>query len=91
VDSAVNNKEGFMEVVRQQYSEEIREAHQANEHGQIGSKKVDMPGLNKRLQNLMANAKVEGLPTEQFKELARANLPEEIAERVELGMDRKAA
>lgn len=83
------NKESFLEVVKQQYSEEIHAAFVEHEHG--GGNKIDLPGLNKRLQKLMANAKVEGLAAHEFEELARATLPAEVAHRIDLMPSRKAA
>lgn len=83
------NKESFLEVVKQHYSEEIHAAYVEHAHG--GGNKVDMPALNKRLQKLMANAKVEGLAAHEFEELAHTTLPEEVARRLELTQARKAA
>jgi len=83
------NKESFLEVVRQQYSEEIHEAYVEHSHG--GGSKIDIPGLNKRLLKLMANAKVDGLSAHEFEELARATLPEEVAHVVDFSAVKKAA
>lgn len=82
------NKESFLEVVRQQYSEEIHAAYVEHSHA---SGKVDVQALNKRLHKLMANAKVEGLPTNEFEELARATLPAEVSQKVEFNTGKKAA
>ena len=82
------NKESFLEVVKQQYSDEIHAAYIECEHGHG---KVDFKGLNERLQKLMANAKVEGLAPCDFEELARATLPAEVASTIELNPGRKAA
>ena len=83
------NKESFLEVVRQQYAEEIHAAYLEHEHG--GGKKIDVQGLNKCLQKLMANAKVEGLAPAEFEELVHATLPEEVVHHLELALVRKAA
>lgn len=82
------NRESFLETVKQQYSEEIHEAYLEHAHG--GGKDVDMPGLKKKLQKLMASAKVEGLSPAEFEELARTTLPTEIAQKIDLS-SRKAA
>lgn len=82
------NKESFLEVVRQQYSEEIHAAYVEHSHN---AGKVDVQGLNRTLAKLMANAKVEGLAVHEFEELARATLPAEVAQIVEFKTGKKAA
>jgi hypothetical protein len=82
------NKESFLDTIKQQYSDEIHAAYVECEHG--GGHKIDLPELSKRLQKLMASAKVEGLPGAEFEDLVRATLPD-IAEKVELRPVRKAA
>lgn len=74
------NSESYLETVKQQYSEEIHAAYAEHTHGH--NKEVDIQGLNKRLQKLMSNAKVEGLPVAEFEELARATLPAEVAQKI---------
>jgi hypothetical protein len=82
------NKESFLEVVRQQYSEEIHAAYVEHSHA---TGKIDIDALNKRLHKLMANAKVEGLAAPEFEELARATLPAEVALIVDFKTGKKAA
>ena len=83
------NRESFLDAIRQQYTDEIREAYLECEHG-YAPYRVDVPELNRRLDKLMANAKVEGLAEVEFEELARATLPD-VAEQIVLTPLRKAA
>jgi hypothetical protein len=83
------NKESFLEVVRQQYSEKIHAAYVEHEHGLNG--KVDFSALNARLTKLMGAAKVEGLSATEFEELAHETLPAEVARGIVLGAGKKAA
>ncbi len=85
------NRESFLETVRQQYADEIREAYIECEHEDHGSQEVDFVELNKRLNNLRTSAKLDGLSVAEFEELARATLPDSVAEKVEFAPARKAA
>ncbi len=73
-------RESFLETIRRHYTDEIQDAYQHCEHG--GGKVIDYPELDKRLGNLMANARLEGLPEADFESLVNATLPH-IVERLD--------
>ena len=81
------NSESFQETVRKQYSDLILEVFNECSHGHQG---VDVGQLNVRLQNLMANAKREGIPNGEFEDLVKMILPT-AADQVQLGPIAQAA
>jgi len=66
------DKEGFLDTIRKQYIDEIREAYLECAHG----KNVDYIELNQALTRLMKSAKAEGLAAKDFMDLAKAELGE---------------
>jgi hypothetical protein len=90
-DKLTMNRESFLETIRQQYADEIREAYIECEHDDHGSQQVDFAELNRRLNKLRSSAKLDGLAVTEFEELARATLPDGVAEKVEFAPVRKAA
>lgn len=88
-DEVYMNRESFLDTIKQQYTDEIREAYLECEHG-YAPFRVDVMELNRRLNKLRAIAKKEGLPMMDFEELARAALPD-VAEMIEFEPVRKAA
>ena len=71
------NRESFLETIRQQYADEIREAYIECEHDE--GRTFDIPELNKRLKKLMSAAKVSGLAPAEFEEMVRSILPDVVS------------
>ena len=72
------DRDSFLETLRQQYAEDIREAYLECEHGKEA---VDLKKLNAKLVQLHKEAKVDGLPSPDFADLVRAELPD-VADKV---------
>ncbi len=75
------DKEGFLDIVRKQYAEDIHEAYIECAHEQGD---VDFPALSERLTKLMKNARVDGLPQKEFEDLVHSTLPDGAAGKVTL-------
>ena len=74
------NKESFLDTLRTQYREDIREAFIECEH----QSQVDFLTLNIKLKSLMNTAKFEGLPFKDFEDLVNSTLPEGIVKGVDI-------
>ncbi len=68
------DKESFLETLKTQYTEEIREVYLECEHNEA----VDIAKLEAQLKKLMKGARAEGLPSQEFEDLVKSNLPENI-------------
>ena len=66
------DKEGFLDAIRKQYTDEIRAAYLQSEHG----KSIDYVQLHHALTRLMKTAKIQGLGTRDFMDLAKGELGE---------------
>lgn len=73
------NKESFLEAVKTQYAEEIREAYLECEH----EESIDFTSLTEKLKKLLASAKAEGLTIKDFEDLVASNLPDTTAGRID--------
>ena len=82
----IMDREGFLESLRQQYSDEIEAAYRQSEHGLT----VDLVKFNHDLLVLRHSAVVEGLPERDFDELIQAVLPH-IVEKVDFLKNQKNA
>jgi hypothetical protein len=74
------NRETFLDTLRTQYREDIREAYIESVH----QRKVDFAELSSKLQQLMKTAHLEGLPIEDFDELTKSILPDAVIGQLEL-------
>jgi hypothetical protein len=79
-EKVIMNKESFLETLRDQYREEIREAHIESEHHQV----IDFPSLNRSLNQLMKTAKYDGLSRSDFEELVKNTLPEAALGKIDI-------
>lgn len=77
------NKESFLDTIRDQYREEIREAYLESEHHE----KIDYSELKYKLSHLKKAAALEGLPHKDFEDLVKCALPEEVFEKLNLNSD----
>jgi hypothetical protein len=68
------NRDDFLDTLRQQYAEDIREAYLECEHG--ADRPIDVKRLNGLLRKLQKDAKVDGLPGGEFDDLVRSTLPQ---------------
>lgn len=82
------SREDFLEVLREQFAEEIHEAYIECEHD--GGAIIDMPALNKKLVRMVKAAKVQGFPESDFRELVRSTLPD-LADQIEILAERRKA
>lgn len=73
------NKESFLETLRTQYTEKIREVYFECEHNH----QLDLAALSIRLKALMKTAKTEGLSHKEFEDLLKSVLPATLAGRID--------
>jgi hypothetical protein len=67
------DKEAFIESVKSQFVDEIKEAFLECEHH--GGQEIDHFQLNRRLKSLMSGAKKAGIPHKEFHQLVQIVLP----------------
>ena len=67
------SREGFIDILRSHFVEEIHAAYLECEHG--SDQPVDYEKLGRLLARLMTHAKASGLTAEEFEELTMASLP----------------
>lgn len=67
------NREHFIEGLREQYAEKIQRAYRdCLRQGRL----LDFTMLTRSLEKMQKNAKVEGLPETEFRDLVEATVPE---------------